>query len=263
MAELNLIDQSKYIRRRIVELAYNAGKNGAHIGGSMSVVEILVSLYSFITTYKGEKRDRIILSKGHAALALYSLLEYHNILTKDETDTFETNGTHFYAHAPRNIEKGIEFSGGSLSLGLSFAIGVAISCKKHQYDNRIYAIVGDGECDEGLIWESIMSASNFKLNNFTIIVDCNEVQLDGRTNEIMNLENLAKKFESFGFLTIEVNGHSTQEIITALSISSDKPKAIIAHTIKGKGLSFAEGSSLWHHNTITEDLLAQALSELK
>lgn len=262
----NLADLKKqniWIRKRILELAYKAGKNGAHVGGSMSVVEILTSVYSVANIVGGENRDRVILSKGHAALALYAMLENEGILTPEETSTFEENGTHFYAHAPRNIAKGIEFSGGSLSLGLSFAAGVAIACKRKGKSNRIFVILGDGECDEGLVWEALMSISNFKLSNITVIVDKNGLQLDGKTSDIMNSDNLTDKFKAFGFDVYEVDGHDNGQLLDALQAPSVYPKAIIANTIKGKGLSFAEGEYTWHHNVITDKLYNQAVEELQ
>ena len=258
-----LKEQSQWMRKRIVELAHKVGKNGAHLGGSLSIVEILSSLYAYANKLTGEDRDRIILSKGHAALAHYALLEAIGVLSKEETDTYETNGCHLYAHEPRNIERGSEFSGGSLSLGLSFAVGVAMACRNKGYNNHIYAIVGDGECNEGLVWESAMAISNYNLNNMTVIVDCNAVQLDGTTKEVMDTDSLADKFKSFGFSVVEVDGHDITALLEAYARGTDKPKAIIAHTVKGKGLSFCEGLSTWHHNVLTDKLYEQALEELK
>lgn len=260
----SLQEEVKFIRRRIVEIAYLAGKKGAHLGGSLSIVEILSVLYSTMHHSDEVGRDRLILSKGHAALALYCLLEHKGILTRAELETFETNGTHLYAHAPRNIEKGIEFSGGSLSLGISFGVGVALACQKRKVDNRIYIIVGDGECDEGLIWESAMSIANYNLTNVTIIVDCNGVQLDGKTNDVMNTFSLTEKFAAFGFDSIEIDGHDIKTLYnTFISDQGNRPRAIIAKTIKGKGISFCEGQYVWHHNVLTDSLYQQAMSELQ
>ena len=260
-----IIQDVSWIRKRILKLAKNAGANGSHLGGSLSIVEVLAVLYSIIE--RGailENRDRFILSKGHGALALYCMLEKKGLLTKEETDTFESNGTDFFAHAKRNIEKGIEFSGGSLSLGISFAIGVALACKSKGINNHVYVLVGDGECNEGLLWESIMAAANFQLNNLTVIVDCNSLQSDGFTKDIMNLSSLAKKFTSFGFNTIEIDGHSIDQLYESLSsISTLAPKAIIARTVKGKGVSFMENERSWHHGILTDKLYEQALSELE
>lgn len=263
----NIIDKissdSRFIRKRIVELSYMAGKNGSHTGGSLSSVEILSSLISLIN-WNGDdfSRDRIILSKGHAALALYCALERKGILTKEETDTFEINGSPFFAHAKRNISKGIEFSGGSLSMGISFAVGVSLACKERNAKNKIYVIVGDGECDEGLLWESLMAIANFKLDNITVIVDCNGIQSDGFTKEVMDTGVLAEKFKSFGFETYDIDGHNIGDILNAINVVYSKPKAIIAHTIKGKGVSFMENNPEWHHGVLTENLYNKAISEL-
>lgn len=258
-----LQDQSLWMRLRIVELAHKVGKLGAHIGGCFSIIEIFSALYASLNKLTGEDRDRVILSKAHAALAHYVLLEAIGVLTKEETDTYQVNGTHYYICEPRNIAKGSEFTGGSLALGLSFAVGVALACRKRNLQNHVYAIIGDGECDEGLIWESAMSITNYKLTNMTVIVDRNGVQLDGPTKDIMDTGDMGDKFRSFGFDVIEVDGHDIASLLEAFATRCEKPKAIIAHTIKGKGLSFCEGLHTWHHNVLTDKLYEQALEELK
>ena len=178
MKNEHLKDIAKKLRLRILELTHGVGKNGAHVGGGLSAVEILTTIYGHVLNYDlnnplDKNRDRFILSKGHSAIALFSALQIAGFLTKEELDQFEVNGSPYYAHASRNLVKGIEFSGGSLSLGLSFAVGVALTCKKEGLKNHIYVLLGDGECDEGLVWESLMSASHFNLTNLTVIVDCN------------------------------------------------------------------------------------------
>ena len=252
------------IRKRILDLAYNVKSNGSHLGGSLSSVEILSSLYNYANINPlEENRDRIILSKGHAALALYVILEKKGLLSQDEVETFEKNGTYFFAHAKRDVEKGIEFSGGSLSLGISYAVGVALSCKSKGVRNRIYVILGDGECNEGLVWEAIMSASNYKLDNLTIIVDKNGLQSDGITSNVMETDSLYDKFNSFGCNTLLINGHNLIELNNSLkSVSENQPNVIIAETIKGKGISFMEGQQQWHHGVLSEVLYKQAIIEL-
>jgi len=252
------------LRQRIIELSYKAGKNGAHVGGCLSLVEILRTLMEIINRdpFYLENRDRLILSKGHGALALYCALEQKGILTSEELDTFETNGTDYFAHAKRNVEKGIEFSGGSLSLGISYAVGVALACKDKQIDNHIYVIIGDGECNEGLVWESLMTASKYKLDNLTVIVDCNGLQSDGFTKDVMDTTLLSDKFTSFGFEVTDVDGHDVSALMNAFDNKNDKPQAIIARTVKGKGLSFVENEPKWHHNVISEKLYEQAIEEL-
>ena len=261
-----LILDVSWMRKRILRLSKNAGINGSHVGGSLSMVEILTVLYSILKrdTSVLEERDRFILSKGHGALALYCILEQKGLLSPEETETFESNGTAFYAHAKRNVEKGLEFSGGSLSLGISFAVGVALACRAKGIKNHIYVLVGDGECDEGHLWEAVMSAANFKLDNLTVIVDYNGLQSDGFTENIMNLSSLAQKFKSFGFHTTEVDGHSIEQLYEVFnSAFSSSPCAIIARTVKGKGVSFMENERMWHHGILTDKLYEQAVSEIK
>lgn len=252
-----------WMRRRILDLALKAGASGAHLGGSLSLVEILATLYSVAKISNDDNRDRIILSKGHGALALYTVLEKHGIISSEVVETFETNGTHLYAHASRDISKGIEFSGGSLSLGISFSVGVALACKEKNLNNRIFVIVGDGECNEGLFWESIMAINQFKLNNITIIIDNNGLQADGPTNEIIDLSPMAEKLNAFGFDAISIDGHDVQAIYEVLNREKgDKLQAIVANTIKGKGISFMENSAAWHHGVLNQKKYDKAIEEL-
>ena len=253
-----------WMRKRILELAKNAGSNGAHLGGSLSLVEVLNVLYcqDLNLNPKDKNRDRIIMSKGHGALALYCMLEMKGIITKEDANTFEHNGSSLFAHAKRNIEKGIEFSGGSLSLGFSFAVGVALSCKC--FGNHIYVILGDGECNEGLVWEAAMAAAHYRLENMTIIVDHNGLQSDGYTKDVMDSASLAEKFRAFGFNAYEVDGHCEKELNAVLKIKSEgKPKAIIANTIKGKGVSFLENQPTSHHSILKEEQYEQAIKEVE
>ena len=232
MLELEKIEYLKVISRRmrlrILELAYKVGKSGAHLGGGLSAVEILATIYGSILKYNldaplDQNRDRFILSKGHAAIALFSALEQVGFLTKDELDQFEVNGSPYYAHASRNLLKGIEFSGGSLSLGLSFGVGVALASKIDGLKNHIYVLVGDGECDEGLIWESLMSAAHYNLTNLTVIVDFNRLQSDGYSKEIMNKLTIPEKIRSFGFNVKEIDGNDINQVHESL-ISKDLSK---------------------------------------
>ena len=250
------------LRRQIIETAHKTSA-GAHYGGSLSMVEILVALYEKANISQDEYRDRVILSKGHGALALYCVLKQKGLLTEQELDAFEQNGAVLFAHAKRDVTKGIEFSGGSLSLGVSFAVGVALACREKELENRIYVIIGDGECNEGLVWESVMAAANCGLNNITFIVDRNKLQSDGAVDEVMRTESLAAKFAAFGCKTIEVDGHDVEAILSALEVTDKKmPIAIIADTIKGKGISFMENVAQWHHSTMSEKQYIQAMEEL-
>lgn len=259
-----IFEDALWIRNRIIELAYNAGNNGSHIGGSLSLVEILCCLYSScnIASDGSDNRNRLILSKGHGAMALYAALERYGALTKSETDTFETNGTKLFAHSSRIVEKGLEFAGGSLSLGVSFSVGVALAAKSRGYDNMIYVIVGDGECDEGLLWEALMAISNFKLNNITVIVDHNRLQSDGFVEEVMDTKPLEEKFKAFGLDTLCVDGHNPEEIMLALQNKTKRPKAIIANTVKGKGVKEMENNPIWHHGLVNDIIYKRALLDL-
>lgn len=259
---------AKQLRLKALEMAYKSGKNGSHVGGGLSAIEIFAALFGGVMKFDvnnpdDEERDRLVVSKGHCVLAYYSALNAVGFMNQEDLDGFEVDGQHLHGHAFRNIEKGIEFSGGSLSMGMSFAVGQALACKKKNLNNRVFTIVGDGECDEGLIWESAMAASNYKLNNFVVIIDCNKLQYDGLTTEVMNNSSLADKFKAFGFYAIEVDGHDVDELTKALSTQGDKPLCVVAHTIKGKGVSFAEGQREWHHHTLSEDEYNQARKEVE
>ena len=257
---------AKAIRLDIIKTGYLSGVKGAHFGGCLSMAEILAVLYSEFVNYDLydlEQRDRVVLSKGHAALGLYCALYEKGILTKEELDSFEQDGSDLIAHSKRNLEKGQEFSGGSLSLGLSHAVGVAYACKLKGLSNRVYAIVGDGELNEGLVWESFMFASHQKLNNLTVIIDHNHLQADGTVEEVLNTAPLKEKLVAFGFDTCEVDGHSVESIYRALgSLAETKPTAIIAETVKGKGVSFMENKAKWHHGDLNDLRYNKALKEL-
>lgn len=233
------------------------------------MAELLAVLYSDFVNYDCsdlEHRDRVILSKGHAALALYCILFEKGLISEDELKTFEQDNSELIAHSRRDLQKGLEFAGGSLSLGLSHAVGVAYACKKKRLDVRIYAIVGDGELNEGLVWESLMFASHNKLSNLALIIDHNHLQADGTVEEVMNTAPLKDKLAAFGFATQEIDGHSVEAIHEALassfSAAADRPTAIIAETVKGKGISFMENKAKWHHGDLNELRYGKALKEL-
>lgn len=252
------------MRKRILGLALKSGASGAHLGGSLSLVEILTALYEEANISKDEHRDRVILSKGHGALALYTVLEKKGVMTPELVDTFETNGTHLFAHASRDVEHGIEFSGGSLGLGVSYAIGVALACKTKGLGNHVYVIVGDGECNEGIFWEAMMTAHKFALDNLTVIVDNNGLQADGFTKEILDLSPMEDKFTAFGFQSVVVDGHDLVALSKALTIREpEKPVAIVANTIKGKGVSFMENEAAWHHGVLNQKKYDSAMAELE
>lgn len=268
MANNNLIAYAKELRLSALKMAYRTGKNGSHLGGGLSTIEIFAALYGKILKFDienpySEERDRLVVSKGHCVLAYYSALLSKGFLTQEDVDGFEIDGGKLHGHACRDLDRGIEFSGGSLSMGMSFAVGEALACKKKQLNNRVFVILGDGECNEGLIWESAMFASNFKLNNLVVIIDKNQLQYDGPTVEVMDSLSLLDKFTSFGFDAYEVDGHSVDELIDILEKRSDKPLCVIANTIKGKGVSFMEGNREWHHHVLNEEEYLQAKNEVE
>lgn len=260
---------AKNIRKNIIYTAFKAGSKSAHIGGALSTADIIAVLYSdFIRIKKSnvidENRDRFILSKGHACLALYSALVEKKLLKKKDLETFESDGSKLLGHPIIDKISGIEFSTGSLGMGLSLGVGVALAAKKKEKNYKTYVVIGDGECNEGAIWETILSASHFKLDNLTIIVDRNNFQQTGKNSEIMNLRNLKSKFVSFGCETFEIDGHNLKKIHSTLSKKnrSKKPRAIVANTIKGKGFKLFENNNNWHHSVITKSIYKDILKDL-
>lgn len=259
---------AKEMKLKALDMAFGTGPLGAHIGGGFSAMEIYSVLYSGILNVgskfiNSEKRDRIIASKGHGVLAQYTALWKAGLVTEEELDSFDKNGTHFYGHPSRNLEKGIEFSGGSLGLGLSFGVGVALSCKLKKQENRVIVVVGDGECNEGIVWESLMSAVNFDLNNLTIIVDRNHYQLDGPTDDVMKMDNMEEKIKAFGLAVDIVDGHDCKSLTEALMKTYDIPNVIIADTIKAHGISFLENNKMSHQCSLTQKQYEQAKQELE
>ena len=257
------------VRKNILEMAVAAGASSAHFGGALSITEIISTLFAYKMKIDKknplwESRDRFILSKGHACLAYYAALCEIGYITKNELKTFEKNDTNLLGHPVINRKLGIEFSNGSLGMGLSLGIGVAISSKKKKKDFNVYVVIGDGECNEGSVWEAAMAAPNFKLNNLYAIIDKNNFQQTGSNKEIMNVESLKEKWSSFGWHTTELDGHNVQELYDFFKNSDEvkKPKAIIASTIKGKGFSFSENNNDWHHSVLTKNFYEKALKEL-
>lgn len=260
---------AKRMRLKALEMAFKSGQNGAHLGGGLSAIEILATLYHDVlhvdpTNPSDENRDRLIVSKGHCVLAYYTALCEKGFLSEQDLEQFEQNGYHWHGHAMRDLTHGIEFHGGSLSMGMSFAVGEALACKAKGLRSRVYVLIGDGECDEGLVWEAAMSAAHYKLDNLCVIVDRNRLQYDGETDVVLNTYSLAEKFQAFGFEVAEVDGHACKDLSNQLSIfSCSKPRCVIANTIKGKGVSFMENDKLWHHHTLNEAQYNQAREEVE
>lgn len=270
-----MVQNLKYIanetRKDILFMGYILGGSSVHIGGCMSIVELLTVLYqNHLSIDKNhpnwECRDRIIMSKGHGSLAMYAAMHQTGIID-DIKNIKELLGpkTIYYKQCVRNPEKGIEFSSGSLGQGLAYGIGIAWALKlKKLVSPRIYIFIGDGECDEGAVWEAASIAGHHKLDNITVVVDRNHLQIDGNTENINSMANLKERWEVFGFDVMEINGHDVIAVDRAYSYNpSGRPVAIIANTIKGKGISFAENSVEWHQNILTHDLYEKAMEELR
>jgi len=264
-----IVTVSKNIRKKILKMAMEAGSSSAHIGGALSIADIVATLFFKIMKVDknnplNDQRDRFILSKGHACLAYYASLSELNYISEDELKTFEKNDTNLPGHPVMNKNLGIEFSTGSLGMGLSLGIGVALSAIKKKKELNVYVLLGDGECNEGSVWEAAMAAPNFKLKNLHVIIDRNNFQQTGKNSEIMNLRNLADKWKSFGWHTQEVDGHDISALVKNFSKldAINQPKAIIANTIKGKGFSKFENDNKWHHSVLTKSLYEEAIEEI-
>lgn len=259
-----LDDRSRDLRRTIVRMM-EAGRRG-HLGSALSVVEILRVLYDDVLRYdpknpRWEYRDRCILSKGHGCLALYAILADKGFIPESELHKFCKSDGILGGH-PEVKVPGVEASTGSLGHGISIGIGFALNARYEQADYRTFVIISDGECDEGSVWEAAMCAAKHQLSNLTVIVDYNRQQSYGSTSEVLELEPFADKWRSFGFMVAEVNGHSIEELCSILSklpLESNKPSAIICHTIKGKGIRFVEKNLSWHHKSSITDDEIQAL----
>ena len=268
ITDFSLIEeQIRVIRRHIISMIYSAGSG--HPGGSLSCVELLTVLYFSVLHHnprapEWEMRDRVILSKGHAAPALYAVLAESGYFPVEELITLRKTGSRLQGHPDKKIP-GVEVSSGSLGQGLSIASGSALNAKIEKSPSKTYVLLGDGECDEGQVWEAAMLASHYKLDNLIAIVDRNGLQIDGLTEKIMRLEPLTKKWAAFGWHVLEINGHDIQEIYSAFESAKKmkgKPTVIIAHTFKGKGVSFMEWISAFHGKSLTKKELEIALKEL-
>lgn len=273
MIDNNLIikckNASRYIRRQIINMTYATGNTGAHLGGSLSIVELLAGLYAGIIRYKAddpnwEERDRVILSKGHAAMALYPALAFAGIIDETELDTFKQDGSRLGGHPSLNGLPGIEFASGSLGQGLSLGVGTGLALKrKNNKVSRVFVFLGDGECDEGSVWEAAASAGHFQLNNLIAVVDMNAIQYDGLTTEVMDMSPLENKWIDFGWDVLSIDGHNIESILDAYNHKGDKPLVILAHTVKGKGISFMENNWKYHNASLSKELYDQALEELE
>lgn len=256
------------IRRNIVNMIYSAASG--HPGGALSITDILTVLYFDEmrvnpSNPKDENRDRFVLSKGHASAALYAVLAERGFIEKDELLGFRKLGSILQGHPDMKKVPGVDMTTGSLGQGLSAGNGMAIAGKLDKKDYRVYVVLGDGEIEEGQVWEAVMSSAHYKLDNLCVIVDNNNLQIDGTVDKVMSPYPIKEKFESFGFHTIAIDGHNFEEIKSALDEAKTvkgKPTAIIAKTIKGKGVSFMENQVGWHGKAPNESELEIALKDL-
>ncbi len=263
-----LKEKAKEIRKSIVSMITEA-KSG-HPGGSLSATDILTVLYFSEMNIdpanpKMEERDRFVLSKGHAAPAIYATLAERGYFSKDELLTLRKFGSRLQGHPDMKKLPGIEISTGSLGQGLSVANGMALNAKIFNENYRTYIVLGDGEVQEGQIWEAAMTAAHYKLDNLCAFLDSNNLQIDGNVTEIMGVEPLDKKWEAFGWNVIKIDGHNFEEILSALEKAKeckDKPTMILAKTVKGKGVSFMENVCGFHGVAPTAEELEKALAEL-
>jgi transketolase len=257
---------AKKARIQILDMSLKA-KN-AHLGGALSCVEIITALYIGgimkydVNNTESDIRDRFILSKGHGAMAHYAVLNQMGFISDEELSLYHSNGYFLAVHPQMNVKHGIEASGGSLGQGVSFGSGIALALKLRQNSAKVYVVVGDGELNEGSNWEAFAFASHNKLDNLTVICDCNRLQLDGHTSQIVDMFPLTKKIKAFGFDVTECNGHDFNLLLKSLAKKTNKPKCIIAKTTKGNGVSFAENAVSWHYNTLTQKLYDIAIAEV-
>jgi len=262
-----LRDKAKELRREVLKMINQA--NSGHPGGSLSMIEMIVALYYYKMNVdplnpECNLRDRFVLSKGHAAPALYATLADKGYFDKEILKTFRKYKSPLQGHPDKKKLIGVDASTGSLGQGVSVATGMAIGAKALKNDVRVYCILGDGELQEGQVWEAAMAAAHYKLDNLTLFIDNNGLQIDGETKDVMDVGNIAAKYRAFGFEVIEVeDGNNIEEIIDALDMEVfRKPKCIVAKTVKGKGVSFMENQVGWHGRGINNEELRLALQEL-
>ncbi|QGU96226.1 transketolase [Clostridium bovifaecis] len=266
IAELREI--AKHIRKDIITMLTESGSG--HPGGSLSAADILTVLYFKEMNIDPENphnpdRDRFVLSKGHAAPVLYSALAERGFFNKEELVGLRKLGSMLQGHPNMNYVPGVDMSTGSLGQGISTAVGMAMAGKLDKKDYRVFALLGDGELQEGQVWEATMSAAHYKLDNLTAFIDYNSLQIDGRIQDVMSPDPIDEKFKAFGWHVIKIDGHNYEEIVAAIDEAKNtkgKPTMIVAKTIKGKGVSFMEDDASWHGSTPNREQCEQALREI-
>lgn len=258
---------ARKIRAHAVRMVFKA--KASHIGSCLSMADILAVLYTKIlhldaTRPDDPDRDRLILSKGHAAAILYAALAERGFFPTDQLSTYSADGSSLTGHISHGVP-GVEVSTGSLGHGLPIAVGMAIGARADRRTSRIYCLLSDGECDEGSNWEAILFAPHHKLDNLVAIVDFNKIQSFGRVSEVLNLDPFADKWRAFGWNTIEVDGHDTaalEQVFASAAAAKGRPTAVIAHTVKGRGVSFMEDRLEWHYKSPSTEQLQKALEEI-
>lgn len=250
------------IRKNILHIANLA--LSPHIGSALSCTDIMTTLYFDVLRLDDyENRDLFLLSKAHSAMALYATLHEKGLLSKEDMEGYYQNGGTLPAHTDRLTNPYIEISAGSLGHGLPIATGMAHALKMKKSDRNVYVLMGDGESQEGSVWEAAMLAPKLELNNLTVFIDRNDLQGYGRASELLSYEPIDKKFEAFNWEVFRVNGHNYQQIKDAISAKSDKPKMIICDTIKGKGVGFMEDELIWHYYLVTDEVKDKALRAIE
>ncbi len=260
---------AKQLRINVIEMVYRRGQG--HPGGSLSPAEIIAALFFHHLRIDPdrpdwENRDRFILSKGHACSLLYSALAKRGYFPAEELKTWGCIGSRLQGHPDRLKTPGVDMTTGCLGHGINIGAGLCLAGQIKGLDYHTYVLIGDGECQSGILWEGIMLAGKYKLSKLTAILDYNEVQLDGRVEDIMPLEPIKDKWQAFNWAILEINGHDMKEVVDSLESAcdiTDKPTVIIAHTTKGKGVSFMEGKAQWHGRAPNENEYKQAMEELR
>ena len=263
-----LEEKSIVIREDIINMIHTA--HAGHPGGSLSAVDIIIALYFHVMNIdpanpKWAERDRFVLSKGHSCPALYAVLAHRGYFDQKELKTLRQHGSILQGHPDMRKTPGVDMTAGSLGHGLSTGVGMALSAKFAKLNYNVYVMLGDGECQEGLVWEAAMTAGHYHLNNLVAIVDYNGLQINGQTNTVMNLEPLDEKFKAFGWSVLEIDGHDYKSILNGFFRASkfNGPVCMIANTVKGKGVSFMENNPGWHGKAPDDAETQQALADIE
>jgi len=268
VSQVNLAELAKRIRKHCVRMTGTA--NASHVGGSLSAADLLAAVYGRALRYDPQRpdwpdRDRFIMSKGHACSALYAVLAESDYFPVERLKTFYQNGSPLAGHVMHKNVPGVELSTGSLGHGLPVATGMAIAAKRDGRPSRIFCLISDGECDEGSVWEAALFAPHHMLDNLIVLVDYNKIQSLGAVKEVIDLDPLADKWRAFGWAVRELDGHdvnAVEQAVTQVPFETGRPSCIVAHTVKGKGVSYMENKLLWHYRAPMGEDLTKALAEL-